>query len=1052
MIVKEAIDKINDSVEEIVGSYVELKQKGRSYQAYCPFHDEKTPSFVVTPAKGLYHCFGCGKGGDAINFIQEHEGCDFKDALKKGASILNFQFEWDRKENDFNEAEYKHKESLYLLNKRLADFFSDQLPKHPTAVNYFKKRDQSTDNDFMIGYAPSGDTFFKAIDALNLNRDLLLELGVIGKSTYGDGEGFYFRFQNRLMFPICNKNGKVVGFTGRDITWKKGDKKGKYVNSPESAIFQKGEELYGLNVAKGAIKRADRAYLVEGNTDVTRLHQIGISNTVGASGTALSIEQITLLKRFSNKVTLVYDGDDAGKNAVLRNLDLLIREQCYVGVVILPQGEDPDSYFKTIDTFEKYTDENYIDAIAFKVKHHLPQAKKDPHFRSDLVASVSKLIVCYDDQAKQDLFTQIVSQLIGPKKWWEDTIKGLRKNKTPEESLSHFPDNVKLDDVNKWGFYADDYHNYRFSNNKGAWTSVSNFTMRPLFLVEDYNNAKRLFEVTNDEGCTKIIELSQKDLMSIPAFCLRMENHGDFVWSGGMPDLIKLKKWLYKSTKTAIEVVQLGQHKDGFWAWGNGIYANGEFQRSDDYGIVKYNNKFYYIPALSKIFAKEENLFVFERNFVHYESDILLRDYFKQHVKVFGTNGKVALSFYIASLMLDLISKRFFEFPLLNMFGPKGAGKNACADSLLYFFGHKQPVPNVFTATEAALADHVATTRNGLCGLDEYRNDMDVTKREWLKGIWQHQGRMRMNMDKDKKKETTSVDQGVCICGQQMATADIALFNRFISLSFTQTKFSKAEDEEYQTLKSMFNKGLTHITHKILNLRSYFERNYSAVVDRVDQEYRTLLNGKTIETRTYNNWLTIISAYATLHGQLELPWDYDEFIETTCKLMVDQHLATGRNDDLGVFWNKFQVLIGNNAVFEEGDYKVRYEAQVKRRYGNSKDDFEAIEWKEPKNLLYLVPGRVLSLYRTLARSEQIAALPVETVEHYLKHCDAFLFETKKETFHKIDPKTGLQETLTDTSSGTPKSKKKYTSTTALVFDLDKLDLSMNEVEEDKTPF
>lgn len=343
--------------------------------------------------------------------------------------------------------------------------------------------------------------------------------------------------------------------------------------------------------------------------------------------------------------------------------------------------------------------------------------------------------------------------------------------------------------------------------------------------------------------------------------------------------------------------------------------------------------------------------------------------------------------------------------------------------------------------SKAALADHVATTCNAICIVDEYRNDLEMEKREFFKGLWDGTGRTRMNMDKDKKKETTNVDQGVIVCGQQMATADIALFSRFIILSFNQTTYSKEEEQKYKELEELNKHGLTHITHQILKTRSFFQSNYKTTVENLGNKYRKILKKDTIESRIFNNWLSVIAAYSTIHQELDIPWDHDEFILQTLQLMKIQNKEIKRNDDLGSFWKIVQYFLSSNMIFEGGDYKTDFTDSIIWRKGNTVDTFEPIKWIEPKHIFYLTTSRIFNLYKNQVLKEGDKPLPESTIEHYLKHTPAFICETKKEGFKKIDPKTGLQEVRNE--------KKMRTSTTALVFDLSKLNLTIPTDTEEK---
>jgi len=1025
---REAIDRINDDIAEIVSHFVEIKPKGRSYWGCCPFHGEKTPSFTVTPDKGIYKCFGCGKGGDAISFIMEHEHVGFKEAVKIGAQKLKIDFDWPG-QRDFNDQEYQHKESIRIVCRKAAEFFQLCLKSNPVALEYLEKRGFGFDEDdpFMIGYAPEGNALFKWAHETGLNKNLLTEAGLIDINDQGQ---YYDFFRDRIMFPICDKTGKVIGFSGRTMSEKKGVP--KYLNSRDGEVFSKGSELFALNIARHPIRNENRAYLVEGNFDVKRMHSIGVINTVAPCGTAFTIEQARLLKQYTKNVTLIYDGDPAGRKAIDRNGELLVKEQFNVMVMELPDGEDPDTIFTSLEKFDEFKDKAQTDFIIYKVLAG-QQRCQNPAYKSDFIREVAALITRYDEPSLHEVYVDAVSQHIKPKKAWNDQVKLLVADKAPVERKSYIPKNISADEFLERGFYVEN-NCYYFADSKGNPHQRSNFVLTPIFHIEGIN-AKRLYEVKNVQNQTRVIEIPQRDLVSRSAFMVHIESLGNFWWDGSESDLNRLKRWLYENTQSCKELIQLGWQKEGFFAWGNGIF-NGEFTPVDSYGIVKHGKRSFYIPAFSSIYEKEENLYVFERKFIHMEGNITLKEYSRKFVTVFGDNAKIALCFYFAALFRDIIVRRFGIFPILNLFGPKGAGKTACGESLVQFFGRLAKAPNLNNTSKPALADHVASSVNAICHIDELRNDLEMEKREFLKGLWDGTGRTRMNMDKDKKKETTSVDQAVIISGQQMATADIALFSRFIFLSFTQNEFTDEERDHFNALKEIEKRGLTHITHQLLKLRSVFHDNYPGHVKRTSELMREYLRNEVVEDRIFNNWLIPLSVYCTLSEHLELPWDTSELIKMGVRMMTRQNREMKKNDDLGNFWKVVEYMASSNLLYEFGDYKLIITREATRRY------FDAGLWKseefkftEPTQLLYLTTSRVFSLYKAQCLREGDKPLPESTIEYYLKNSPAFVFETKKESFQKIDPKTGKQET---TDAG----EKKRTSTTALVFRYDKLNINI----------
>ena len=402
MIPQSKIDEILHAanIEEVVGDYVRLKRRGANLTGLCPFHNEKTPSFSVSPAKGIYKCFGCGKAGNSVNFIMEHDSLGYIEALKSLAD--RYRIEWPQQENiniDQERAIRSEKESLQILNNWAADYFEQQLWENEEGktigLSYFEERGfrQDTIKKFKLGYSLDAWNHLQE-NALNsqFNEEVLLKAGLVKKNEQGK---VYDAYRGRVMFTIHSHTGKVIAFAGRQL--KKEDKSAKYVNSPETLLYHKSNELYGLFFAKNAIRQSDFVYLVEGYTDVISMHQAGVENVVASSGTSLTENQIKLLKRHTENVTVLYDGDAAGIKASMRGIDMILEQGLNVKVVPFPDGEDPDSYSRKVgsEAFTNYLVQESKDFILFKVKLLLSDVKHDPLKKAqvtrDIVESISKI-------------------------------------------------------------------------------------------------------------------------------------------------------------------------------------------------------------------------------------------------------------------------------------------------------------------------------------------------------------------------------------------------------------------------------------------------------------------------------------------------------------------------------------------------------------------------------------------------------------------------------------------------------------------------------------
>jgi len=395
-------------IEDLVGDYVKLKRSGSGYKGNCPFHDEKTPSFSVTPSLNIYKCFGCQKGGNSIQFLMEIEQLTFVESARELAKRFGVELvETDVDNSDEAMQSQREKESLQALNEFVLQYFESQLHDseegQSVALPYFKERGYTieTIKKWRLGYSPSGWTAFYDYAKNAGYSDELLQLAGLIKPREKDGS-FYDLFRNRVMFPLIAISGKTIGFAGRIMG--NVDKAPKYVNSPETPLYKKSDFLFAVFQAKNAIRKEDKALLMEGYTDVMTLHQAGIENAVASSGTALTPGQIRLIKRFTDNATAVYDGDAAGVKASLRGIDLLLEEGLNVRVVTMPEGQDPDSYCKELgpEKFKQYLVSNEENFIVFKAKLLFKECGNDPIKRSEALRDILQSVALINDILKRD--------------------------------------------------------------------------------------------------------------------------------------------------------------------------------------------------------------------------------------------------------------------------------------------------------------------------------------------------------------------------------------------------------------------------------------------------------------------------------------------------------------------------------------------------------------------------------------------------------------------------------------------------------------------------
>ena len=440
MIDRATVDKILDAAKivDVVGEFVTLRKSGVNYKGLCPFHDDRNPSFMVSPAKNICHCFVCDKGGTPVSFLMEHEQMTYPEALRWLARKYNIEIV-EKELTDEERRQQGERESLFIVNEWARDYFHNILKNDPDGLaigkQYFRSRGIRDDiiEKFQLGYAPQRrDALYTAATAKGYQKEFLMKTGLCIENE----RGAYDRFSGRAIFPWLNISGKVVAFGGRVLDSRTKGVAQKYVNSPDSDIYHKERELYGLYQAKRAIVKEDRVFMVEGYTDVIAMHQAGIENVVANSGTALSLPQIHLLHRFTSNITLLYDGDEAGIHAAMRGTDMLLAEGMNIKVLLLPDGDDPDSFARKHSTEElrKYIDDNQTDFITFKTRLTV-EGVSDPVKRSEAIGGIVQSISVIPDQILRSTYLTDLAQRIGMK---EQTLiaelnKRVRRNMEEEQ-------------------------------------------------------------------------------------------------------------------------------------------------------------------------------------------------------------------------------------------------------------------------------------------------------------------------------------------------------------------------------------------------------------------------------------------------------------------------------------------------------------------------------------------------------------------------------------------------------------------------------------------
>ena len=838
MIRQEIIDTINERTDivQVIGAHVQLRKAGVRYTGCCPFHQERTPSFYVFPGTGTYKCFGCGEGGDVIKFVQKIENKTFVEAVHSLASAAGVQIEEEQEDAEAKQRRM-HREALLIANEQVAKFYREQFLQSKEAQAYaYNRWGEDYCNIKSIGYAPKDG---HALQKLGVKKEFLQELGLLNRGGYD----FY---QDRIVINIYDRFHRVIGFTARCMD----GQQPKYLNSAESAVFHKSSVLFGIEDAWKTAAKSEKFYLVEGAPDCMRLQSIGVLNTVAALGSAYNDTHFNIIKKVATKVCFLPDDDppkqgeqfghgisvvmEAGTRAMESGLSVTIKE---IPDEDNTHKQDPDTYFSNINIFNATEETDFILWMADK----LFPLNTTTEEQRQTVKRIAYLLSLMDDETGIAMYIAKLAKYQG-KRLWTQAVDAERKRREETDKQDH--DKKENELYKRYGFYVD-HGKYMSITEKGGVYEWSNFTMFPLFHIKDNVNPKRIYKIVNEMNIQELVELKQEDLVSLAKFKQKIEGLGNFIWKATEKELTKLKSYLYEKTETAQEITQLGWQRAGFYAFGNGVFDGKLFQPTDEFGIVRLKDiGNFYLPSNSKIYRNDVKLFTFEKQFVHLNlSSVSIHAFTEQLFKVYGDNGRIGFCFYLATLFRDVVTSASSNhwFPILNLFGPKGSGKSELGHTLMSLFTISYTAPNIQNSTPSALNDTVAASANALAHIDEYKNDLDVKIIEFLKGLWDGTGRTRMNMDLDKKKETTAVDSGIILSGQEMPTADIALFTRLIFLQFPKSEFTDEEKRNYRTLLDMRSLGLTHITIEILKQRKHVEHTWSTMFSDTQRDIANAL-------------------------------------------------------------------------------------------------------------------------------------------------------------------------------------------------------------------
>lgn len=1081
-------------ITDVVGHFVKLKEQGANHHAPCPFHLEKTASFVVSQTKGIYKCFGCGAHGDAIKFVMQHENKAFIEACKTVAQLTHTTI-------DFEEREITEKEKATITAAQAQEEVLNHvvpiytaalmaLPADHPAKQFLYNRGYNDDviAEWQLGW---GGTEWHNITPQLISKgcfEAAHALGIIKRSA--DGEKNYDGYRNRITIPITNSAGRYVGLGGRhiedqSIQHSTSHIQPKYINPPDCELYNKSNFLFGLSKAAAAIRENKKAYLVEGYFDVIGPHTAGLQNVVGTCGTSFTPQQMALLKKHTDHIVLWRDNDAAGQKANNRQLPDLLQNGFRVDVGIY-DGKDPGEWIqqqsKKVEDIQSPNSEDFLMTRIREIKTEAV----DPFAISAAKKEIYRLLAHVADSDTRDAYVEVISKEF---KWKASDIKkGIepflnidRPVAILEKIASHLPDELTEEQKQlhaKNGYVAINdkgvcgYYSYKVTTNADGKTSTSkteitNFTVNPLFHVYAGADSRFLLEIDNGFNHA-VLDIPAKIIPSIEQFQANAVAEGNFIIFGAKPQWLRIASDLLKQFPRCIELKNLGWQSHNFFAFADKVFIpkttagqqkNG-LQDLDNWGIVKIENENFLIPASCEAYRQLKHTgddpFENDRHLTFKQSEITLESWAKQMHRVYNQQGIIAIAGVIMSLFRDIVFSIDNNCPHLYAFGEPSSGKSKWAESITAVFFHKRSAFNLNSGTDFAFFNYLQRYTNCPAHLNEF--EIEVIKPEWfeaIKGIYDGEGRERGKMGAGtgsrNRTEIMKVRSVLVLTGQKLITAnDNSVVTRSLVEGFSvRDDISEDDKEAYNTLKDWEAKGMSSILLELLQHRKEFEDNYRDVFNKLLSKWRIEKTGaKGLNQRILQNWAHLAIGYTLVEKYIKLPQTAAEFSDYCYSKAVHWSHFIRNSDTLSSFWRTLEFLVDDRKITEGWDYIIKSETAVKWRDGNHVEHTK--EFNEPTKVLYLRLGNVHSLFQQHYRSRNSQpAMSLENLKHYFQSRKYFIGVIKQMQFRRFEEVTEERTSggLNEKSHGyiALKPIKQITSCHAFVFD--DLNLSIERIDD-----
>lgn len=1036
------------NIEAVIREYypnLELIKAGTNWKACCPFHSENSPSFSISNSKGIYKCFGCGEGGDAISFLMNPKGLNltFPEALEKVAAVSKLKVRYKegvdrstylKEQNAIKE----RRASLAATMKLVADWYAANAPDlEPAPIDEYPNLETTVTPDghlIKFTFHPdkvmvAGRAYLKStVEKFGVfaptvglakhaqenkwSLDVLKTLGVINQSENGP----YDVYRGRFLFTLRSDRGEVVGLAGR---LPKGDKSNapKYINAPASELYDKSQTLFGFDVARKAIQSTETVYLVEGYTDAMTCHEYGCENVAATCGTALTDEHCALMKRYGVvNVVLFRDGDRAGFEAAKKDVAILVRNGLKPKVLLCHESHDPDSQVRELGEkgFKGFR-ESEQDAIIWRSM--LEWSKTDPAKQAEAITTAAELLALLPENLDRTVYVKALCQndrFGNNQKTLEQKIQSVLAGRNASDKKKKRYGQLESEEEMQglaYGVFKDGNVIKRYDPN-GEHSQITNFSINPLYFIKDHQTPALIIEIVNEHGHTAILNAPTDGFVTWGNFKMVLARQGNFRFEPRAKGIefemiMKLMNDELNNSQ-AYQIVAMGWHQKGFYTWCNGITdLKGDFYEVDQYGLVNFEGTKFLLPGFGV--SMDENFDISEednahvRAFRYYPGECVgFEEWNSLFMEVYGENGMIGTCFWLASLFRDLIFPKNKCFPLLNGFGKKGTGKSTMQWSLGYMFGDARTPGILGVSTYTAFYRSFAQISNAIVWWDEFHNKLDL--KAWIKpmmGVWDGNGRSLGNITSTSGTSQTAIRAAFAYTGQDMpVNNDGALMSRSITYQ-TNYKRSPESDAKLTALRKIEQTGqLSQLTAKVITKREKVEKMWAITWDTVKNDLTDHLRSRMadmdkVESRTLINHLIPVVVFKILEDDFPFQFTYLDLIDFTARLVESQGELINSSDDTGNFWTTLEYLVGQSRLRHGRDILVEMQDSITKELGRTGKS-EKVLFKDAddnpteKRVIFL---RIKDAHMAYAEQSQRlgkTALELSTLEHYLQTSKAFL--------------------------------------------------------------